>query len=56
MCSCDSEIKTTKHFFLRFQFLASERNNLHDDLSLIDPPVINFDEGISIKYSKIWFR
>ena len=31
---------------MRFQFLVSERNNLHDDLSLIDPP------GISVKYSK----
>ena len=25
------------------QFLASERRNLHDDLCLIDPPVISFD-------------
>ena len=25
------------------QFLASERHNFHDDLCLIDPPVIGFD-------------
>ena len=30
-------------FFLRCQFLTSERNGLLDDLCLIDPPVINFD-------------
>ena len=28
---------------MRCQFLASERHNLHDDLCLIDPPVISFD-------------
>ena len=31
-------------FFLRFHFFASERHNLHDDLCLLDPPVISFDE------------
>ena len=25
MCNCGTEIETTKHFFLAFQFLASER-------------------------------
>ena len=29
---------------MRCQFLASERHNLHDDLCLIDPPVISFVE------------
>ena len=43
MYNCGTEIETTKHFFLRCQFLASKRHNLHDDLSLLDPPVINFD-------------
>ena len=38
MCNCGTEIETTK------QFLASERHNLHDDLCVIDPPVISFDE------------
>ena len=48
MCNCGTEIekKKKKHtFFLRCQFLASERHILHDDLCLIDPPVISFDEG-----------
>ena len=31
-------------FFLCCQFLASERRDLHDDLCLIDPPVISFDQ------------
>ena len=30
-------------FFLRRQFLACERHNLHDDLCLRDSPVISFD-------------
>ena len=30
-------------FFLRCQFVTSERNILLDDLCLIDPSVINFD-------------
>ena len=29
---------------MRFQFLASERHNLHDDLCLKHPPVTSFDE------------
>ena len=29
---------------MRCQFLVSERDNLHDNLCLIDPPVISFDE------------
>ena len=37
------KLKQLKTFFLRCQFLASERRNLHDDLCLIDPPVISFD-------------
>ena len=28
---------------MRCQFHFSERHNLHDDLCLIDPPVISFD-------------
>ena len=30
-------------FSLCCQFLPSERHNLHNDLCLIDPPVITFD-------------
>ena len=37
------KLKQLNTFFLRRQFLASERHNLHDDLCLIDPPVISFD-------------
>ena len=35
--------KQLNTFFLRCQFLASERHNLYDDLCLIDHPVISFD-------------
>ena len=38
------KLKQLNTFFLRCQFLASERHNLHDNLCLIDPPVISFDE------------
>ena len=43
--------KQLNTFFLRCQFLASERRNLHDNLCLIDdPPVISFDEeSLTIK-------
>ena len=38
---CGTEIKITKHFFLILQipckFLANEKQNLHDELCLIDP-------------------
>ena len=37
------KLKQVNTFFLRCQFLASERHNLHDDLCLIDPAVISFD-------------
>ena len=37
------KLKQLNTFFLRCQFLASERHNLHDDLFLIDPPVVSFD-------------
>ena len=37
------KLKQLNTFFLSCQFLASERHNLHDDLCLIDPPVISFD-------------
>ena len=37
------KLKLLNTFFLRCQFLASERHNLHDDLCLIDPPVTRFD-------------
>ena len=43
MCNYGTEIETSKHFFLRCQFITSERHNLHGDLCLIDPPVIIFD-------------
>ena len=44
MCNCGAEIETTKHFLLRCYFLASERQNLYDNLFLIDPSIISFDE------------
>ena len=37
------KLKQLNTFFLRCQFLASERRNLHDDLCLTDPSVISFD-------------
>ena len=37
------KLKQLNTFFLCYQFLASERHNLHDDLCLIDPPVISSD-------------
>ena len=37
------KLKQLNTFFLRRQFLARERHNLHDDFCLIDPPVISFD-------------
>ena len=40
------KLKQLNTFFLRCQFLASERHNLYDYLCLIDPPVISFD-GVS---------
>ena len=33
-----------KHFFLALQLLLSERQSLHDNLCLIDPLIIGFDE------------
>ena len=38
-----TKLKQLNTFFLRCQFLARERHNLHDDLCLIDPQVISFD-------------
>ena len=38
MCNYCTEIETTKHFFLALP------ENLHDDLCLIDPSIISFDE------------
>ena len=37
------KLKQLNTFFLRCQFLASERQNHHDDLCLIDAPVISFN-------------
>ena len=37
------KLKQLSTFFLRCQFLARERHNLHDDLCLIDPTVKSFD-------------
>ena len=34
------KLKQLHTFFLRCQFLAFERHNLHDDLCLVDPPVM----------------
>ena len=42
--------KQLNPFFLRCQFLASERNNLHDELCLIDPPVISFNREPQFYY------
>ena len=41
------KLKQLNTFFLGCQFLASERDNLHEDLCLIDPSVISF-EGESL--------
>ena len=32
ICDYGAEAETTSHFFLRHQFFANERQNLHDDL------------------------
>ena len=45
------KLKQLNTFFLRCQFLASERHNLHDDLCLRAPPVISFD-----REPPIWVR
>ena len=37
------KLKQVNTFFLRCQFLASERHNPYGDLCLIDPPVISVD-------------
>ena len=37
------KLKQLNTFFMRCQFLASERYNLHDDLCLIDSSIISFD-------------
>ena len=42
-CNCVTEFETTKHHFLAMSILGSERHNLHDNLCLIDSPVICFD-------------
>ena len=44
ICNCGAEIETTLNSFLCCQFLATERQNLHDDLYLIDRSIISFDE------------
>ena len=38
------KLKKLNNFFLRCQFLYSERQNLYDDLYLIDPSIISFNE------------
>ena len=43
MCNCGAEIETAQPIFWRCQYLASE-GNLHDELYLIDPSGISFDE------------
>ena len=43
MVTVVTKLKQLNTFFLRCQFLDNERHNLHDDLCLIDPPVITFD-------------
>ena len=55
MCNCGTEIETSKHFFLRCQFFASERHNLHNELCLIDSPVISFAEESLLNCSIIWY-
>ena len=45
------KLKQRNIFFLRCRFLACERHNLHNDLCLINPPVISFDgESINNLY------
>ena len=39
-----AEIKTTEHFFLAWLIPCQWKNNLLDELCLIDIPVISFDE------------
>ena len=44
MCSWGAESKQLNTFSLRCQFLARERQNIHDDLYQIDPSIISYDE------------
>ena len=46
------KLKLLNTFFLRCQLLAGERQNLHDDLCLIDAlaPVISFDRESPIRF------
>ena len=44
------KLKQLNMFFSRYHFLAYERHNPHDNLCLLDPPVISFDEEYFMKY------
>ena len=39
MCDCGAETETTSHFFLRFQFFASERQKLRDVVYRLDASI-----------------
>ena len=47
MCDCSAEIETTSHFFLRCQFFANERQNLHERLYLIHPSIKKLYEELN---------
>ena len=54
MRNCDTEIETAKHVFLPLPFPCLERHNPHDNLCLLDPPVISFDEEYVMKTSPFY--
>ena len=44
MCDCGAETETTSHFFLRFQFFANERQNIHDEVYRLDASIKHLNE------------
>ena len=41
---CGAETETTSHFFLRCQFFANERKNLHDDVYRLGASIKHLNE------------
>ena len=37
MCSCGTEIETTEHFLLRYQFYTTQRLELFEKLGKVEP-------------------
>ena len=37
MCACGTEIETTEHFLLRFQFYSTQRLELFEKLEKVEP-------------------